>query len=337
VKDILKEWLMENRIETKRIFLFLLFTFGIGWITCLTIYLTGGIINSPMLVPELGLTLALTLMSTGLMWSPALGHILTRLITREGFRDTNFRPNFGNSVWKYWLIAWLLPVALITVGAAIYFGIFPQQFDPAMTATMEQQQALLAQSGQSMPDATLRLLTLLSFATGLISAPIINSFFTFGEEYGWRGYLQPKLMPLGGRRAMLLMGLIWGVWHWPVIFMGYEYGFDYPGAPFVGPWLFVLFTMALGTIIGWLALRGRSVWPAVIAHAMINGFAAGPALFIRGEPNILLGPLVIGIIAMIPLIVFAAWLFVRPNALAHAVPPAIDTAEDEAQEFLAAA
>jgi uncharacterized protein len=208
-----------------------------------------------MLVPELRFTLALTLMSTGLMWSPALAHILTRLVTRKGFHDTSFRPYIGNGAWNYWMMAWLLPVALIAAGATIYFGIFPQQFDPAMTATMAQQQTLLAQSGQSMPDSTLRLLTLLSFATGLISAPLINSFFTFGEEYGWRGYLQPKLMPLGVRRAMLLLGLIWGVWHWPVIFMGYEYGFDYPGAPFVGPLLFLVFTISFGTIIGWLVLR----------------------------------------------------------------------------------
>jgi hypothetical protein len=64
---------------------------------------------------------------------------------------------------------------------------------------------------------------------------------------------------------------------------------------------------------------------------------AGPALFIRGEPNILPGPLVIGIIAMIPILLFAAWLFVSPNAMVHPVPPAIDKVdEDGGQEFAAA-
>jgi uncharacterized protein len=37
----------------------------------------------------------------------------------------------------------------------------------------------------------------------------------FGEEYGWRGYLLPKLMPLGELRASLIVGVIWGVWHFP--------------------------------------------------------------------------------------------------------------------------
>jgi uncharacterized protein len=326
---------VEAKVDTRRTLLFLMFTFGIGWITCLIIYLTGGLVDSPVVIPELQFTLALVLMSTGLMWSPALGHILTRLVTREGFRDTNFRPYFGNGAWKAWLIAWLLPVVLIALGAALYFVIFPQQFDLAMTAYMDAQRAAAEQFGQTVPEDLLRVSGWINLAVGLISAPIINSFFTFGEEYGWRGYLQPKLMPLGGRRAMLLVGLIWGVWHWPVIFMGYEYGFDYPGAPFVGPLLFLVFTVALGTIIGWLAMRGRSVWPAVIAHAMINGFAAGPALFVRGEPNILLGPLVIGIIAMVPMILFALGLFVHPTALAHPVPPAIDMvdAADVDREF----
>jgi membrane protease YdiL (CAAX protease family) len=37
----------------------------------------------------------------------------------------------------------------------------------------------------------------------------------FGEEYGWRGYLLPKLLPLGELRASLIVGVIWGVWHFP--------------------------------------------------------------------------------------------------------------------------
>ena len=77
-------------------------------------------------------------------------------------------------------------------------------------------------------------LLLVLLGVAVLAAPLINSFFTFGEEFGWRAYLQPKLMPLGFRKAMLLMGLIWGVWHWPLIAMGHNYGLDYFGAPWTG-------------------------------------------------------------------------------------------------------
>ena len=53
-------------------------------------------------------------------------------------------------------------------------------------------------------------------------------------------------MPLGWRKAMLLIGVIWGIWHWPVIFMGYEYGESYSGHPWLGPLLFIWITFCLG-------------------------------------------------------------------------------------------
>ena len=150
---------------------------------------------------------------------------------------------------------------------------------------------------------------------GVLIAPLINSIATFGEEFGWRAYLLPKLMPLGGRKATLLIGLIWGIWHWPVIFMGYEYGFNYPGYPWVGPLLFIWVTFGLGTFLGWLTLRGKSVWPAVIGHAAINGIAGVAVFATTGEPNMLLGPLPVGIIGSLGFALVAFAIFVWPKAL----------------------
>ena len=137
----------------------------------------------------------------------------------------------------------------------------------------------------------LGLLVAIQIIQGILLSPLINSLFTFGEEFGWRGYLQPKLMPLGGRRAMLLMGVIWGLWHAPVIAMGHNYGFGYPGAPWTGILAMIWFTTVAGTFLGWASLRGESVWPAVLGHAGINGIASLAVLFTQGEPNPLLGPL----------------------------------------------
>lgn len=138
-----------------------------------------------------------------------------------------------------------------------------------------------------------------------------------GEEFGWRGYLLPQLMEITStRRAMLITGAIWGPWHAPLIAMGYEYGFGYPFAPWLGIVLFTFVTMALGVVLGWLAIRGGSVWPAAVGHGAFNAIAALPLLLTRGEPNLLVGPLPIGILAGIPLFLTAGGLLIRSRSLA---------------------
>lgn len=296
--------------DRRRITLFLLFAFGISWATGLVIALTGGLVNSPVIITGTGISLAFVLLATTYMWGPALAHILTRLITREGWQGAGLRLNFRRG-WLYWLIAWFLPGILIILGAAIYFWLFPQDYDSSASQAMR---AIANATGQNL-DLPVMTFVVLQIVQALLIAPVINLASTFGEEFGWRGYLQPKLMPLGGRKAVLITGLIWGVWHWPVILMGYNYGFDYPGAPWAGPLAMVWFTLVAGVVIGWLTIRGGSVWPAVIAHGALNGMAAIGTLFLAQAPNTLLGPTPVGVIGSLPFTIIAALILVIPGAL----------------------
>lgn len=305
---------MNTRIDTQRILIYLAFAFGIAWAVGLVIYLTGGLVDSPLLVDVPGviqLSLATVLLAVGYMWAPALAHILTRVVTREGWHDPMLRPRLGRG-WPYWLAAIFLPAVLTILGAAVFFLVFPQYFDPEL--------GLLQSLLPAEVPIPLWLIVVLQVVQGILLSPIINSFFTFGEEFGWRGYLQPKLMPLGGRRAMALMGVIWGVWHWPVIAMGHNYGFGYPGAPWTGMLAMVWFTFVVGTFLGWASLRAESVWPAVLGHAAVNGIAAVAVLAVRGEPNPLLGPLPVGLIGSAGFSLFALWLYLSPRALAKPSP-----------------
>ena len=298
---------MDKKLDTRRLVIFLGFAFGIAWLTGLVIYLNGGLVNSPQIAP--GITLALVLMATVYMWAPALGNILTRLVTREGWTDMGLRPNFRKG-WPYWLAGWFLPVVMTMAGSALFFVIFPQYFDPSLSSLKQ----LMAKS-PSVTSLSLWTVFILQIIQGVVIAPIINSIATFGEEFGWRAYLLPKLMPLGGRKAMVLIGVIWGIWHWPVIFMGYEYGFSYPGYPWVGPLLFIWVTFGLGIFLGWLTLRGKSIWPAVIGHAAINGIAGAAVFATAGKPNMLLGPLPVGIIGSLGFALVALAIFFSPKAL----------------------
>jgi membrane protease YdiL (CAAX protease family) len=106
-------------------------------------------------------------------------------------------------------------------------------------------------------------------AAGLQSvllAPILAIVIALGEEYGWRGYLQSELLKMGRVRGVLLLGVIWGAWHWPIILMGY----NYPGYPLLGLLLMALYTTGLAVVLGYAVLRSGSVLLAAYLHALNN-------------------------------------------------------------------
>ena len=302
------------RLQTRRLVIFLSFSFGIAWATGLVIYLTGGLDNSPVLVQSPRITLALVLLATVYMWAPGLSHILTRLLTHEGFHDLYLRLNFKRG-WPFWLAGWFLPGILTILGILVYFAVFPAQFDPNFSTLQQSLNNAASATGRTLP-ITSQTYLLIQIVTAMVLGPILNLIAVFGEEFGWRAYLQPKLMPLGTRKAVVITGLIWGVWHWPVIVMGYEYGFNYWGAPVVGPLLFLVFTVSLAILFGWLVIRAGSVWPSAIAHGAINGIAGLGLVAMIGKPNMLLGPAPNGLLGGLPLILLAVFLFFNRKALA---------------------
>jgi membrane protease YdiL (CAAX protease family) len=137
-------------------------------------------------------------------------------------------------------------------------------------------------------------------AAAILIAPVLNFVATFGEEFGWRAFLVPALTKFGNKKALIISGIIWGVWHWPVIMMGHNYGLDYPGFPWLGLLAMVWFTISCGIFFGWLILKAESVWPAVFAHGALNGIAAIGLLFIKGPGSMLLGPTPAGLIGALP-------------------------------------
>jgi membrane protease YdiL (CAAX protease family) len=110
------------------------------------------------------------------------------------------------------------------------------------------------------------LYTILISAGTALFASVVMSFPIFGEEYGWRGYLQSELFKLGRVRGVLLLGAIWGAWHWPLILMG----FNYPGHPLPGLLLMVLYSTGEGIVLGYAVLKSGSILLAAFLHAVGN-------------------------------------------------------------------
>jgi membrane protease YdiL (CAAX protease family) len=157
---------------------------------------------------------------------------------------------WGN--WRYYLLFGLAFVAYYVLQAALnaFSGLGGAKLAP-----------LPAPPGLS-PNAFL----ILAAVQSVLLAPVLAIVIAFGEEYGWRGYLQSELFKLGRVRGVILLGVIWGAWHWPIILMG----FNYPGHPLLGVVLMTLYTTGLAVVLGYAVLRSGSVLLAAYLHALNN-------------------------------------------------------------------
>jgi membrane protease YdiL (CAAX protease family) len=100
----------------------------------------------------------------------------------------------------------------------------------------------------------------------IIIGPFLGLIIAFGEEYGWRGYLQTELTRQGRIRGVFLLGLIWGIWHWPVIWMGY----NFPGQPILGSIAMVVVCIILAFFFAHAVFKSNGIWTAAYLHALNN-------------------------------------------------------------------
>ncbi len=179
-----------------------------------------------------------------LMWTPAIGAILTRL----GFHRTMSGLGWRLPAPRWAVLGYLLPVAYgsVAYGAVWLLG--------------------LGAADLSRAPANLLVFLVLGNLEALLTA--------FGEELGWRGYLVPELAKtrsLG--RVALISGSIWAAWHMPLIVFS-----DYNHAGTNTAYAMICFTIsviALSVPMAWLRLRSQSVWPAALLHASHNLYIQG--------------------------------------------------------------
>jgi len=265
----------------KRLGFFLGITFILTWSLEFLLMANGGYSN-PYLIYILA----------GVMLIPALSVVLTRLITREGFGNFGLKPHFKGHI-RFYLMAWFGPSLLILAGAALYFLIFPAHFDPSMSSIT----AVYQSKGIDVTSSAMTTIFIAQFAAGILLSPVLNIITTLGEEIGWRGYLLPKLREhYSDRTALVITGVIWGLWHAPIIAMGHNYGTGYPFYPWGGILAMIAFCLFIGSFFSYLAIRTDSVLPAAIGHGALNGFVGITAFFTIGDVSPFIGPMATGII-----------------------------------------
>ena len=253
-------------ITKKRLLIYLGFSFGMAWLIFFIFIFTGHTWTGSS--PEM-----LSLVSLGML-APAIAHVITRKITNEGFRLIGEKSmmlgiDLKGKKWIFFLLAMFLPVVYSTLGDVIVWLFCPEAFGEAEVSSF-----------------VVIIYPLISIVSG-----VVLSFAAFGEEFGWRGYMMPKLIELVGM---------------PKALIGHNFGMDYPGFPYVGIIVMCLFCTVLGTILMYVTVKTNSVWPAAFMHAVNNSSPSAMLLFTRQDVEV---PMWINTLSNIPLILIAILCF----------------------------
>ena len=246
-------------ITKKRLLIYLGLSFGMAWLIFFIFIFTGHTWTGSS--PEM-----LSLVSLGML-APAIAHVITRKITNEGFRLIGEKSmmlgiDLKGKKWIFFLLAMFLPVVYSTLGDGILWLVFPEAFG----------------------ETEYSLFVVIIYPLIAVVQGVVLSFAAFGEEFGWRAYMMPKLKALMGRYpALIVGGVIWGLWHAPLTCIGHNFGTDYPGFPYVGIIIMCLYCILLGGILTYVTEKTGSVWPAAFLHGVNNASPSILAAFMNAE------------------------------------------------------
>lgn len=299
-------------INRKALTVFLILSFALAWI----FFLLPMAFGAPGTQPRQIATSVFFILA---MWMPGIAAIIVTLfVKKEKFSSLNLK-HLGPK--RYYLWAWLLFPVLAVLTGILTFILGTGQLDLEFT--------VIQQSIAQMPNVEISpgLLVFVQLIAALTFAPLFNMLFALGEELGWRGFLLPELLPLGQWKAVLVSGVIWGLWHAPAIWQGLNY-------PTVNPWLgilmMIIFTVLTGTILSWLYLETRSPWAPALAHGTLNAVAGLPMLFLL-DVDISIGGTVASAIGWISLALFVGWLVLTKRFPVKTASPEVETNFAEAQ------
>ncbi|GAA3628803.1 CPBP family intramembrane metalloprotease [Microbacterium awajiense] len=300
-------------VPWRAVIAFVVLACGLAWLAALPLWLGDGL-ASPLATVFIAL----------MMFTPAAATLIViavlRVPTAPRARALGLTPLRPVGRFLLFLALGLaLPIVIVVVTIGISAAVGLVRLDLVDFSGFASQVAAVSGGGALPPIAVLVVAQLLAIPVGAV----FNSIVAFGEELGWRGWLQGALMPLGVWPALLITGAVWGLWHAPVILLGYN--FARPDA--VGLLFMIGGCLAWGVLLGWLRLRSASLWPAVLAHGSLNAVGGLILVLIAlgEEPDLaVVGPLGViawAVVAAVILVVALLRQF-RPGTVATSVPKA---------------
>ena len=258
-------------MNKKNVIVFTAIVYALIWTAVAIFRLCGGDYNSVW-----GLFFAM-----GCMFLPLIATVIMQLINREKVFS---KVGISWKINSWWFVGWLL----FPVLAVIVLGVSLLMPGATFSTNNEMMAPMLAQMNASLPEG-LKLnafgVGALTLVSGLLAGITINGIISFGEEVGWRGYLLRQFKGSHFMTASLLTGVIWGLWHAPLILMGH----NYPTNPVAGVFMMIALCVALTPMMQYIRLKSRSVIVSAIMHGTFNAVAGLAILYIVGYNEFLTG------------------------------------------------
>lgn len=222
------------------------------------------------------------------MFVPMIAAIIVqKFIYKESVKNTlgiSFRLN------RWFIIAWLLPplLAFATLGVSLLLpGI---EYAPDMEGMFERYREILRpeqiEQIREQVNASSVHPVWLGLILGMVAGITVNAIAAFGEEVGWRGLLQRQWQRMGFWKSSILIGLVWGIWHAPLILQGHN---NYPQHPLIGVFMMTIWCILLSPIFSYIRLRSNSVIAVAILHGTLNGTYGLAIMTVKGGNDLLVG------------------------------------------------
>ena len=277
--------------------LFLILTFVITYLLTGIYKLSGGDITN---------RIGFTVLGAIIMFIPTISVIIVNKLIHHEKLKTDLLISFKINKWFF--IAWLiLPVIMLfSLGISLIFpdviyslemAGFIKRFESMLTPEQIEQ---MRNSLATLPINPIWLFLL----QGLIAGVTINAIAAFGEELGWRGFLLKEFKEMHFFKAAIIIGFIWGIWHAPLILMGY----NYPQHPKIGVFMMIIFCILITPLLIYITVKSKSVIAAAILHGTMNGTYGISLMLTDGGNDLTVG--LTGLSGFIALTVILIFLFI---------------------------
>ncbi|UNK69896.1 CPBP family intramembrane glutamic endopeptidase [Microbacterium sp. H1-D42] len=247
---------------------FIVLACGLAWLIALPLWLGHGLAE-----PYAGLLLPV------IMYTPAIALLIVMVVLKPIPKGERLRFLGMWPLRPAKRVVWMMVIGLFGAAAVVIAALLVAAAFGWLTADFAGLSGFEQLLRQSVPAGTELPAPWILLAAQLASIPFaaatINAVAAFGEEVGWRGFLVPALRRYGTWPALLISGAIWGLWHAPIILLGYNFG----RTDLTGVLLMTAGCIVWGVLLGLLRLRSGSMWPAVFAHGALNATAGLPIVF----------------------------------------------------------